>query len=54
MIYPDDDCCGRDDMLLILFLFIIIYYFTFGNIKSVQCLVRVWEDSNRERAIKIY
>ena len=52
MIYPDDDCCGRDDMLLILFkylIFIILFPITFFNIKFAQCLVRVWEDSKRER-----
>ena len=53
MIYPDDDCCERDDMLLILFINIYYYFIlfpiTFVNIKFAQCLVRVWEDSKRER-----
>ena len=55
MIYPDDDCCGRDHMFLIkknyLLLSIILFLFpiTFVNIKFAQCLVRVWEDSKRER-----
>ena len=52
MIYPDDDCFGRDDVLLIkclLSIILILFLITFVNIKFAQCLVRVWDDSTRER-----